>query len=435
MRRSESQQELAGDQVVAQDNPDVNASASIDNVSAATADPLTSVVQLRHQQLQLAAASGDRAALNELLILHFDRLREFVERHCPVALKGVLESDDLLQESYVRAIRGIATFDPVAKGSFEAWLVAIAHHTMQSLAVTAKAQKRGGQFRQIRKPHTSPTSSLGDTSGRLLAQGGTASGAAATKEAFAAHVQIQSSESDFMKPHRILWAIRVMVWLLVWCFPGLCFTATYTPPNLRPGDQYHLIFVTDAERDASVPQIEAYDGFVAQEATRSDLTQEATWTAVFSTDILNARDRLSIVAPVYNLAGELVASGSNDLWDGDVAAHIDVNQFGHRRLDAIVFTGSSDDGMAKETLVLDGLVTVGRVGYLDGAWLDDNESDPTTPHHFYGISGPITVIPEPGMSMCSFACAMTLTILTSRRHRRVVQRHPGRLGLHASRSW
>jgi RNA polymerase sigma-70 factor (ECF subfamily) len=138
--------------------------------------------QLANDALIAAAANGDRAALNELLLAHFDRLQDFLSQRMPARLYDVLSVDDVVQETLVRAIRGIAQFQPCDSRSFEAWLETIARHTLQSLTTAHAAQKRGGNF-QRRLPKQPPASSLANVMDLLRDDGVTASGAAAAKEA------------------------------------------------------------------------------------------------------------------------------------------------------------------------------------------------------------------------------------------------------------
>jgi RNA polymerase sigma-70 factor (ECF subfamily) len=133
-----------------------------------------------------AAVSGDRAALNELLLVHFDRLRLYIERRLPARLDGVLGADDALQETLVRVIRGIATFQPQGGTSFERWLETIARHTIESLEVAATAQKRGGKLHRRMHRAASPASSIADLVDLLSDKSSTVSGKAAKKEAIQA---------------------------------------------------------------------------------------------------------------------------------------------------------------------------------------------------------------------------------------------------------
>ncbi|GAA4849937.1 sigma-70 family RNA polymerase sigma factor [Pseudonocardia benzenivorans] len=67
----------------------------------------------------LAAARGDRAALDEFVRATRDDVRGFL-----VHLAGADEADDLLQETYLRAVRSLPGF--TGDGPARAWLLAIA---------------------------------------------------------------------------------------------------------------------------------------------------------------------------------------------------------------------------------------------------------------------------------------------------------------------
>jgi RNA polymerase sigma-70 factor (ECF subfamily) len=136
-----------------------------------------------NDELISAAAGGDRLALNDLLLLHFDSLHEFIQRRLPARLNGVLSVDDAVQETLVRAIRGIRRFELREGHTFEAWLMTVARHTVESLIVAADAQKRGGTFRRQLRGVEAPTSSLADLIDLLTDDSSTASAAAARKEA------------------------------------------------------------------------------------------------------------------------------------------------------------------------------------------------------------------------------------------------------------
>jgi len=71
--------------------------------------------------LNARAARGDRAAFAVLVTRHEARLRGFLRR-----VAGDADSDDLAQDSFVRAWERAAQFD--ANGSYEAWLMRIGWH-------------------------------------------------------------------------------------------------------------------------------------------------------------------------------------------------------------------------------------------------------------------------------------------------------------------
>ena len=142
-------------------------------------------------ELLAHAVAGDRVALNDLLLLQFDGLQEFIERRLPDGLDHVLSADDVLQETLVRAIRGIATFEPRAGATFDGWLETIATRAIQSLAVASGAKKRGGQFRHRTRNMETPASSLADLVDLLTDGTSTASAKAVKKEAIqAVHVGV-----------------------------------------------------------------------------------------------------------------------------------------------------------------------------------------------------------------------------------------------------
>jgi RNA polymerase sigma-70 factor (ECF subfamily) len=142
--------------------------------------------ELADDELLAAAVAGDRVALNDLLLLHFDGLHRFIERRLPKGLDGVVSADDLLQETLMRAIRGIATFEPRVGATFEGWLKTIATHTFESLAVAGAAKKRGGQFRRQTRNLEPRASSLVELVELLSDDARTASSKATTKEAIQA---------------------------------------------------------------------------------------------------------------------------------------------------------------------------------------------------------------------------------------------------------
>ncbi|MBN9113080.1 MAG: sigma-70 family RNA polymerase sigma factor [Pseudonocardia sp.] len=95
----------------------------------ATADPVT--------ECALAAAGGDRAALDEFVRTTRDDVRRFL---CHLA--GPAEADDLLQDTYLRAVRSLPRF--TGEGPARAWLLAIARRAAADAVRTA-----------VRRPRTS----------------------------------------------------------------------------------------------------------------------------------------------------------------------------------------------------------------------------------------------------------------------------------------
>ena len=116
------------------------------------------------------------------------------------------------------------------------------------------------------------------------------------------------------------------------------------PPDLPPGTQYRLVFVTSTETygwkgaNAAAPQnIADYNTFAGTTANAVPALSSlgTMWTAVVSTCNPNAEARTNTLTrstdpsvPVYNLGGLRVANGNDDLWDGTIANPINVTEAG-----------------------------------------------------------------------------------------------------------
>jgi hypothetical protein len=93
--------------------------------------------------------------------------------------------------------------------------------------------------------------------------------------------------------------------------------ASVTLPNLVPGSQYQLLFVTADTIQATSSNIDDYNSFVTQEAgLNHSLPSDVTWHAVCSTSstpaISNAPTWNDI--PIYGTNGQLIAYGGSNLW-------------------------------------------------------------------------------------------------------------------------
>jgi RNA polymerase sigma-70 factor (ECF subfamily) len=80
------------------------------------------------QPLLDLSMAGDQAALEQLLLLHYQWLHQRVERLIPSDLQGLISADDILQETFVRVFASIQGFQPRADLSFPYWLKTIADH-------------------------------------------------------------------------------------------------------------------------------------------------------------------------------------------------------------------------------------------------------------------------------------------------------------------
>jgi len=186
------------------------------------------------------------------------------------------------------------------------------------------------------------------------------------------------------------------------------YAAPFLPGGLKPGDVYHLVFVTSGFQNARGSEIETYNAFVQAQATNNpSLTGTDMGVAYFvigstrsvSADF-NARDNALVSAPVYNLIGELIATGFGDMWDGSIQNPIRYNEFGVPQ-SAAVWTGSNADGLAASNALGDrsGPVTLGLPYVSTSGWISGSGSpNEHITRNFYALSEQLIVpgvVPEP----------------------------------------
>ncbi len=115
------------------------------------------------RELATKAAAGDTAALENLLVLHYDRLLAHVARKLPDQFRGLMAPEDVLQEAFVVAFREIAHFVPRGPDAVFSWLAAIAEHRLFDLVKAQRALKRGGGRGAI-TPAASPMGQMPESS-------------------------------------------------------------------------------------------------------------------------------------------------------------------------------------------------------------------------------------------------------------------------------
>lgn len=96
------------------------------------------------RELLARATEGDRSAVGELLYGQTDDLRAFIARRLPAVVQPAIDVDDVLQDTFALAFRGIGGFEGTEMACFSAWLRTIAAHRIADLARTQRRKKRGG---------------------------------------------------------------------------------------------------------------------------------------------------------------------------------------------------------------------------------------------------------------------------------------------------
>ena len=91
------------------------------------------------ESLVRRAKDGDRAAFEALTESCGDRLESTVRSRIGPTIKGRIQVEDILQETYLRAFQSVDRFQLRTDDSFYHWLCGIAEHLIWNVA-----QKRGG---------------------------------------------------------------------------------------------------------------------------------------------------------------------------------------------------------------------------------------------------------------------------------------------------
>lgn len=97
-----------------------------------------------HPELLALALAGDGAALTALLTASYAPLRNYVAGKTPKALQGVVDADDIVQETHIEVFRRIGAFEVRGPDAFERWLRVIALSRLRNALKRQRAAKRGG---------------------------------------------------------------------------------------------------------------------------------------------------------------------------------------------------------------------------------------------------------------------------------------------------
>lgn len=95
------------------------------------------------------AISGDREALGNLLEQVGPVVRRDIETRIPARWRSLLSDDDVMQQTYADAFRGITRFVPLGDGAFRAWLSNIAKCNLRDALKMLQADKRGGAWCRV----------------------------------------------------------------------------------------------------------------------------------------------------------------------------------------------------------------------------------------------------------------------------------------------
>ena len=192
------------------------------------------------------------------------------------------------------------------------------------------------------------------------------------------------------------------------------------PAGLQPGQQFQIVFVTDGTTPATSTSISDYNSFVNNDADAQANGsvfyngQLVTFSAIGSTSTVNATSNIGAnSAPVYLADGTLIADSTipgphglwfeslgGDIYLGQLMAGIDEDLTGNHISQALVWTGTMQDGNPTATTELGSAITVATIGITgatNGDWIHLGGSQIPNDLVMYGISDVLTVaaVPEP----------------------------------------
>ena len=189
------------------------------------------------------------------------------------------------------------------------------------------------------------------------------------------------------------------------------------PPGLAPGSVYQRLWVSTVDypifTSSTYPPSGDVGGLAGGDYNVTYEAYAAGWIpdwdgdeilfhAILSDETTNARDRLSIVGPIYNLGNELIASDAADLWDGTIDHAIRYDVFGNSVPDGTrVWAGCTAQGTKSTGNNCGSWLNPNTFGFTGNPnditlnWIVITEMQCNQSARLYGLSDPLTV-PQPG---------------------------------------
>ncbi len=123
-----------------------------------------------------------------------------------------------------------------------------------------------------------------------------------------------------------------------------------------------------------------------------------SWSVIASTAGANANVNALVTTRVFNMNGELLATGYADFWDGShtTGVGIDYTEYGNG-LSANVWTGSLGNGTAAGANALGNATAIwGEAAFGSVGWIWHGTQNTTFNYKLYALSETLTApIPEP----------------------------------------
>lgn len=115
----------------------------------------------RSVELVRRAQGGELAALNRLFARYYERVRKIVRVRLGPNLGKYVETEDILQETFIAAVHGFDRFEVRDESGLILWLSKIAEHQIQNAAAYHGAQKRDRR-REVALRHVQDSMASGE---------------------------------------------------------------------------------------------------------------------------------------------------------------------------------------------------------------------------------------------------------------------------------
>lgn len=158
----------------------------------------------KREQIESAIA-GDQAALERVLLDHYEPLAQYVAAALPAAIRSVIGTDDIIQEVYSQVFRDIGNFRSREDASFLAWLKTIADNRIRDALRAQQAKKRGGDRRRVTAGVNEDSPFVNDLVAEYAATSATPSREVARREAIQA---IQVALAGLSEEYRLVVQLR-----------------------------------------------------------------------------------------------------------------------------------------------------------------------------------------------------------------------------------
>lgn len=120
------------------------------------------------QKMLDAAIAGDRRSLADLLEATGSRVRARIEPKIPMAMRSLLEADDVMQVTYLEAVLRIKSFSTGGVQGFVAWLTRLAENNLIDAVRSLEAAKRFDPRKRVSPNRDESSSALINMLGATL---------------------------------------------------------------------------------------------------------------------------------------------------------------------------------------------------------------------------------------------------------------------------